>query len=127
MLFGIDTDQLGGGEGMLLDDSYEERMEAIKNINHPQTWDSPGVTARIAAQHSQFIYSVIKPGSPHGSLALGKPESLLAIRIPAKDKPTYLKLLSANFDITLLSLFPDIDGFGTAYAVGRDRWSNERW
>jgi hypothetical protein len=127
MLFGIHCNHLGGGEGTLLDCSYDERVKSIEKYNHPQTWEPPVVSARIAAQHSQFVYSTIKPGLPHGSLAIEKPEYLLAIRILAKDKAAYLAMLSANFDITLLSLFPDIDGFGTAYGPSREQWANERW
>jgi hypothetical protein len=127
MLFGIHCNHLGGGEGKLLDETYDERMKSIAKHNHPQTWEPPVVSARIAAQHSQFIYSTIKPGLPHGSLAIEELEYLLVIRIQAQDKPTYLKVLSANFDITLLSLFPDIDGFGRAYGPSREQWANERW
>lgn len=127
MLFGIHCDQLGGGEGKLLNQNYIDRIRSIEKYNHPQTWEPPVVSARIAAQHSQFIYSAIKIGLPHGSLALESSEHLLAIRIPAHDKPNYLAMLAANFDITRLSLFPDIDGFGSAYGPNIEQWANERW
>lgn len=127
MLFGIHSDHLGGGEGKPLELSYDEATKSIANYDHPQTWEPPFVSARIAAQHSQFLYSAIKPGLPHGSLALKESQCILAIRIPAQDKPHYLKMLSANFDITHLSLFPDIDGFGTANGTSHEEWANERW
>ncbi len=127
MLFGIHTNHLGGGEGKLLDRAYGEQMKLIKKHDHPQTWEPPIVSARIAAQHSQFIYSTVKVGLPHGSLAISKQDYLLAIRIPAPDKSKYLEMLGANFDITHLSLFPDIDGFGSAHGPNIDQWANERW
>ena len=127
MLFGIHSDHLGGGEGKPIHENYKERMKSIEKYNHPQTWEPPVVSARIAAQHSQFIYSTIKPGLPHWSLAIEKPQYLLSIRIPARDKPTYLKMLSGNFDITHLSLFPDLDGFGGAHGPSHEQWANERW
>lgn len=127
MLFGIHSNGLGGGEGKLQEKPYDDLMKSIEKYNHPQTWEPPVVSARIAAQHSQFIYSTMKAGLPHGSLAIGKLEYLLAIRIPAPDKLKYLKMLSANFDITRLSLFPDIDGFGSAYGPDIEQWANERW
>ncbi|SDG37209.1 FRG domain-containing protein [Pelagibacterium luteolum] len=127
MLFGIHTDYLGGGEGKLLDETYDERVKSIEKYNHPQTWEPPVVSPRIAAQHSQFIYSTTKVGLPHGSLAIEKLDYLLAIRIPAQEKQVYLAMLSANFDVNHLSLFPDIDGFGIAYGSGLEQWANERW
>ncbi|WP_321337958.1 FRG domain-containing protein [Breoghania sp.] len=126
MLFGIHSDHLGGGEGKLLDETYENEMKCIEKFNHPQTREPTIVSARIAAQHSQFIYSTIKAGLSHGSLAIDAPEALLAIRIPAQGKQRHLALLSANFDITHLSLFPDLDGFGSAYGPSHDLWANER-
>jgi hypothetical protein len=127
MLFGIHCAHLGGGEGKLLSGTYDEQMKSIAKSGHPQTWEPPVVSSRIAAQHSQFLYSSIKPGLSHGSLVINGLNCLLAIRIPADNKHIYLQVLAGNFDITAVSLFPDIDGFGSAYGSASEQWANERW
>lgn len=126
-LFGISTSTMGGGERALLRDTYETVISSILDIEYPQTWQAPDVSPRIAAQHSQFLYSALR-SSEHGSLAIANPDAnLITIRIAARLKQYFLLQLKRAFDISASTLFPDLDGFGMVNAASKLRWSDERW
>lgn len=126
-LLGIHTDFLGGYESEPREDPYDEVMPGLVKIGHPQTWEPPGISSRVAAQHSQFLYSALVL-SKQGSLAISKdPNALLVISIAPELKTEALSVLSKVFDIRLITLFPDLDGFGMANSVSSERWSNYRW
>ena len=126
-LLGIHTDYLGGYEGEYREDTYDEATENIDKYNHPQTWEPPSVSSRVAAQHSQFLFSAVSL-SKQGSLAISpEPGALLAIAISPDLKAESLSILSEVYDILLITLFPDLDGFGMANSVHSERWSNYRW
>ncbi|WP_070151106.1 FRG domain-containing protein [Sphingobium phenoxybenzoativorans] len=128
MLFGIHTWHLGGGEGGALTEPYDVHVKSLAKFDYPQTWEPPAVSSRVAAQHSQFVYSKIVADQTHGSLALADAVKwLLAIRIPASDKKRYLGILQGAFDIHPLTLFPDLDGFGHAFGWSRGPYDNSRW
>ena len=126
-LFGFHTEYLGGYEGEPRDETYDEVTRNLTKYNHPQTWEPPGVFSRIAAQHSQFLFSALSK-SKQGSLAVAaKPSALFTIAISPELKAEAMNVLSAVFDIRLLTLFPDLDGFGITNSVSIERWSNYRW
>lgn len=128
LLFGIHSDHLGGGEGSTLLQPYDSVIKGIKGIKYPQTWEPPSVSKRVAAQHSQFVYSEIVENQSIGSLALNDHEKkLLVIGIPAAMKSGYLLYLEKTFDITVQTLFPDIDGFGIVHSHMRDLYAGDRW
>ena len=126
-LFGISTDSLGGGERSLLREDYETAVTAIADYNHSQTWQAPDVSPRVAAQHSQFLYSALR-SAEHGTLAIDNPAAnLITIRIASRLKQYFLLQLDRAFDINMSTLFPDLDGFGKINAATQPRWSAERW
>lgn len=126
-LLGIHTHYLGGYEGESREYSYDEAMEGLDKYDHPQTWEPPGVSSRVAAQHSQFLFSALSK-SKWGSLAISPDtNALLAIAISPELKVESLDILSEVYDIRLMTLFPDLDGFGMANSVRYDVWSNYRW
>lgn len=128
LLFGIHSHHLGGGEGTSLRTAYDKVLKGCEGLKHPQTWEPPTVSKRVAAQHSQFVYSQIVEDQPIGSLALSNHEDkLLVVGIPAALKAGYLLYLERTFDITTQALFPDIDGFGTVHSHLRGVYANERW
>jgi hypothetical protein len=113
ILLGLNTQNLGGYEnGYVVINDYKKHIESIKSYTHPQTWEPPIVTARVAAQHSQFLYSGLST-SKTGSLAFENPiDKNLFIAISPKLKREVSIILAGTFDIHFQTLFPDIDGFG---------------
>lgn len=103
-------------------------MKALAKYEHSQTWQPPTVSRRVAAQHSQFVYSVVRGQAPHGTISMKNPsKDLMVISISAEMKQIYLSMLTKCFDVSALTLFPDIDGFG---AVNGDRFGQfdyARW
>lgn len=129
LLFGIHTEHLGGFEGRPENRSYNETLgnDSLKIHNHPQTWQPPVVTKRIAAQSAQFLYSSVSD-HPAGSLSFVKDnKAMLPIAITSKLKPVLLELLEGTFDIRLFTLFPDLDGFCLANSEHFEVYSNHRW
>ncbi len=127
MVFGIHSDHLGGYEGLLLDGDYKTIVAGAGLHSHPQTWEPPVVSKRVAAQSSQFVYSAIVD-QLHGSLAIDDcARGLLAIQIEASLKAGFMTILERTFDVRLLTLFPDIDGFGLTFGQDRDQYFSQRW
>jgi len=127
LLFGIHSDFLGGSENKPEERSYDDIFKNLQGYKHPQTWQPPVVTKRIAAQGAQFIYSVLSE-SPEGSVAFQKEDHThVALAIAPETKAKLLTELAGTFDIRYLTLFPDIDGFGYAHSFRYDRWDAERW
>ena len=126
-LFGFHSEYLGGYEGEPREEPYDEVIKNIGNYKHPQTWEPPTVSSRVAAQHSQFLFSALSK-SERSSLAISpKPMALLTIAISPALKAEAMNVLSSVFDIRLITLFPDLDGFGMANSVTVERWSSYRW
>lgn len=112
LLIGFSTYHLGGYEGMPESMRYNEKMKVIKDFEHPQTWEPTVVDKRVAAQHSQFLYSKISKRRT-GSLEIPDDEdSFISLAIAPKLKKESLEILSSIFDIRYITLFPDIEGFG---------------
>ena len=126
-LIGIHTDEMGGYEGEPEERAYDDIFKGLEKYDHPQTWEPPSVSPRVAAQHAQFLYSAVSH-KPTGSLALtSKKNGLLVIAIPAAAKPKFAKILSEVFDIRYETLFPDLDGFGYANSHRFQPDSYARW
>ena len=127
LLFGISSNHLGGGEGHLLSGNYEKIIGAASKHNHPQTWDPPAVSKRVAAQHSQFVYSRIQFGQSFGTLALESSSHLIVFRVTRAQKITYLRQLKSTFDISAESMFPDLEGFCVQHSHKYSQFSASRW
>lgn len=126
-LLGLHAWSLGGYESQPKEDAYEKAIKGIAGLSHPQTWQPPDVSSRIAAQHSQFLFSSFST-SKTGSLCIDpSPGSLLVLAISPSLKRSCLRILSEVFDIRRATLFPDIDGFGRDNAWNIPRGSNYRW
>lgn len=127
LLLGVHTSYVCGYEGEPEDRSYDEVMDHCKSMSGPVTWEPPTVTNRIAAQHSQFLYSTIQ-ADLRGSLLLpDKPDTSLFIAIEPPIKEIAKEILIQTFDIHPLTLFPDLDGFCRAYTPHLPEHSECRW
>lgn len=127
LLAGFHCSFLGGGEGSPEDRRYEQVVEGLENYEHPQTWDAPLITPRIAAQHSQFLYSAVG-NDVRGSLRISaSPNSFLPISISPEFKAKSLTVLSEQFDIRHSTLFPDIHGFCYLNSTRFGQFDNDRW
>lgn len=127
LLFGIHSDYLGGCENKPEMRKYKDIFNELKGYNHPQTWQPPIVSKRIAAQGAQFFYSVVND-MKMGSLTIDeRPETYIAIGISPSLKKLALQELAGVFDIRYITLFPDIDGFGYANSFRFNEYESERW
>ncbi len=128
LLLGINSNSLGGYEGgEYLVKEYRNQVKGLEKYGHCQTWEPPIVTPRIAAQHSQFIYSRLSK-SKMGSIELEyNIEKNKFICINAKLKKKFEEILISSFDLRYQTLFPDIDGFGDANSHIIDTSSMYRW
>ena len=127
VLFGFHAYNLGGYEGASEVRTYADAVAKLDKFSHPQTWQPSDVSPRIAAQHSQFLYSSIRD-TPQGSLAIDPdPMSYLAIAISPKMKNKVTKILSETFDIGLPTLFPDLEGFCQSNSVRFRQNHFARW
>lgn len=127
LLFGISSNHLGGGEGHLLTGTYEDVTKKIEKYSHPQTWDPPAISKRVAAQHSQFVYSRVQLGQPYGTLALESNSCLMAFKISANKKPDYLQILKGSFDISPETMFPDLEVFCAQHSHLQRQFAVARW
>ncbi len=126
-LIGVHTHHLGGYEGEPETSPYKEVVKDLQGMNYPMTWEPPSVTRRIAAQHSQFLYSEVK-NDKWGSLALPKADGVTNIfAISPVLKEQALVILQEAFDIRHLTLSPDLDGFGQANSHEKYEFYNNRW
>ncbi|GKW05880.1 MULTISPECIES: FRG domain-containing protein [Pectobacterium] len=136
LLFGISAGALLGLEGSYgyENGNYNEnfphtKSEDERNDNLPIVWQPSVVTKRIAAQSAQFIYSNVSHGYM-GSLILDSAirlSGVVVLAITPDMKRIFLKVLERTFDIRLLTLFPDFDGFCRANSDSFDIFSNNRW
>jgi len=128
-LFGIHTSYMGGGENENEEREYSQIVddEEFLICNHPQTWQPPVVTKRIASQGASFLYSKVVNHSM-GSLAFEKNgEKHVSFSVTPKFKKDMLKLLQGTFDISQITMFPDLDGFSYSHSEAFKVYSNERW
>lgn len=127
VLLGFHCYNLGGYEESSETRNYEEVVAKLDDSEYSQTWQPPEVSKRIAAQHSQFLYSSVK-NQQHGSVGVDqKRDSLMAIAITPELKQASLKVLSETFDIRLPTLFPDLDGFCMSNSARFSEHHFARW
>lgn len=125
LLIGFDTWYLGGHEKELENRSYEEIVADLGD--YPLiTWEPPGISPRIAVQHSQLIYSAVS-NSSRGSLVFPEESAFRLFEITPKLKRESLEILTQVFDIDRSVLFPDIDGFSSYHSVSEDISGMHRW
>lgn len=127
LLLGIHASFLGGYEGERNDEKYDDIFKGLANFNHPQTWEPSVVSRRIAAQHSQFLYSRIS-NEAAGSLELPKDkDASLFIAISPVLKNESKVALMETYDIHEATLFPDLDGFAHSNRYSLSRGESHRW
>lgn len=126
-LFGFHSDHLGGGEGGPISEVYGDVIRRVEKLGHSQTWEPPNISARVAAQHSQFVFSSISDQKTGSIAVANQPGSLLTIAISPQMKKEFLHVLSGSFDIRGLTLFPDLDGFCDYNTPLYGQYDNERW
>ena len=127
LLVGVCTDYIVGYENRLLKETYYEIVEACERDLQLYTWEPPNISARMAAQHSQFLYSQVSDQKT-GSLVLPEKEGATTfIAIDSRLKKKFKEILEGSFDFWSISLFPDIDGFGSANNYKISRWDMDRW
>lgn len=130
LLFGVNEGAILGLEGNSENSAYNDAFPPGEKIEHdifPTIWQPPVVTKRIAAQSAQFLYSVVSHDRM-GSLALSKESgAFIAFGITPRKKRQFLKMLEKTFDIRLLTLFPDFDGFSMANSANFSRYNNARY
>lgn len=127
LLLGLHTRFMGGYEGEPEVRPYTEVVSGLAKYEHPQTWEPPVVSPRIAAQHAQFLYSAVS-SDRKGSLFIHKSErAYLAIAISPRLKQIVLKELSEVYDIRHQTLFPDLDGFGFENSPAFGQFEGNRW
>lgn len=114
LLIGLNAEYLGGYESLDIKVGYTTQVKLLKEIEHPATFEPPVVTPRVAAQHSQFIYSSLT-NSSRGCIKLhSNTKANLFIAISPDLKNRVEDILEKCFDLRYYTLFPDIDGFGKA-------------
>jgi hypothetical protein len=127
LLFGLHTSFIYGYENQLRKETYAEIIKECEEKDAPTTWEPPLVSPRMAAQHAQFLFSKISTEKT-GSLLLPREKNAkLFIAINAKLKPRFKSILEGLLDLRTITLFPDIDGFGSANSQNISRWDMNRW
>ncbi|MEN0095862.1 MAG: FRG domain-containing protein [Pedobacter sp.] len=124
LLVGIHTNHVVGKESSRLKGSYESIIDDCNASDNIFTWEPPNVSSRIAAQHSQFLYSKITTDK-RGSLVI--PEDTLFIAVQPELKVSLKAILEQAFDLWPLTMFPDVDGFGLANAYSVNPNAMSRW
>lgn len=127
LLFGAHAYFLGGYEGENKEETYENVIKILPTIQHPITWEPTVVSPRVAAQHSQFLYSDLS-NSPIGSLKISnEDDAALYIAINPKLKKESKSILTEAFDIREQTLFPDLSGFSVANNSFKHLNEMHRW
>lgn len=134
LLIGIDTYVIAGiGESYFdFDQDYSKFCTKLEKTNlrgelDIRMIDAPVITQRISAQRSVFLCSKCMY-SKHGYFLLPDEDKYLKkIAISPELKREALDIISAHFDVTPYTIFPDIEGFSSANS---SKWSFsecDRW
>ncbi|WP_271079333.1 FRG domain-containing protein [Aurantiacibacter sp. MUD61] len=127
VLLGFHCWHLGGYEDNGEPRGYDEVVAELGDQQYSWTWQPPDVSKRIAAQHSQFLYSSVKTQA-HGSVGVDDDSnSMVAIAIEPDLKHQVLSVLSDTFDIRYPTLFPDLEGFCQSNSVRYSEYHFHRW
>lgn len=127
LLAGFHSHYLGGYEGKGEYRPYDEVVAVAYECENTQTWSPPVVSSRIAAQHSQFIYSKVSSTGPHSLKFSEEKNAFLPIAISPSLKKEALKFLTEVFDIRQLTLFPDLSGFCEVNSTFNEIYADHRW
>lgn len=127
LLIGICTDYIIGEENKLLKESYDTVISECEEDKRLYTYEPPNISSRMAAQHSQFLYSAVSDEKTGSLIIPKKEESLTLIAIDSALKIRFKEILEGSFDFWTISLFPDINGFGKANSQNISRWDMDRW
>ena len=115
LLLGINTDIMSGMENKFdFDTNYSNFSIKISNMDNICIVDSPPVVSRISSQNSVFLCSR-SADEEYGTFMLPDSEWYKkVIAISPQLKIECLKILSECFNITPLTIYPDIEGFANA-------------
>jgi hypothetical protein len=126
-LIGVHSYHLGGTPGDPLDNDYDDVIAEAEGREYPQAWQPSSVTPRVAAQHSQFLFSSVS-SRPSGSLWLPDTDhNTWVIAITPDLKGELLGVLDRVFDISYQTLFPDLSGFAYSESHHFKQFSYARW
>lgn len=125
-LIGLHTHHLGGYEGLPARGGYDDVMRKLGRYEYPITWEPSAVSPRVAAQHSQFLYSAVDSAQA-GSLRMADgPGATWIIAVEPTVKAQLLQVLDRVHDLSARTLFPDLEGFARV-----ESWENDpnvgRW
>ena len=117
-IIGVHTDHVAGfHEGQPAPDSYADLVAKLVGSSNVWGWSPPAVSPRVAAQHSQLLFSKIE-GRPHGTLLLPtEPDAVLRLQVPAAIKGDVRAFLRNVLDIDFQAMFPDLPGFALAFSA----------
>lgn len=115
LLLGIDTDVMLGMENKFdFDTNYSAFFNKVCRKEQIYIIDSPAIVSRISAQNSVFLCSK-SVDEKYGTFILPNSEwykKVIAISPVLKNE--CIKILSECFNITPLTIYPDIEGFANA-------------
>jgi hypothetical protein len=126
LLVGIHTSYISGYEGEAETRDYDDVVVDLSDDENLRTWEPSPHSPRVAAQHSQFLYSALSSQGT-GTLLLPEKKTVLAIAIRPHLKAQSERILSQVFDIRRLTLFPDFDGLSASRGVEIDPIEDDRW
>lgn len=114
LLFGAHAYYIGGYEGKSEERTYLEIINKLSELKHSITWEPTAITPRVAAQHSQFLYSDISISKMASLKLVSEKDANLFIAINPILKNEAKNKLIEIFDIREETLFPDLSGFSIA-------------
>lgn len=128
LLLGIDTDVMSGMENKFdFESSYSDFFDRVCKSDRICIVDSPAVVSRIASQSSVFLCSK-SVNEKHGTFLLPDGEWYKRIiAISPQLKSECLRILSECFNITPLTIYPDIEGFANAKSAKWKLSEFSRW
>lgn len=115
LIIGIHTNIVAGeGERYFgFSENYDDFARRINNSEYIWLVDAPPIVSRISAQNSVFLCSKAV-NSKHGTFILPEEKYVTKLAVSPKLKKDSLKILSAHFNITPYTIYPDIEGFAKA-------------
>ncbi len=128
LVIGIHTDIIAGLGERLFEfvDCYDDFTKKINNSENIWIVDAPPVVSRITAQNSVFLCSKCV-NSNHGTFILPEEKYITKLAISPELKKESLKMLSAHFNITPYTIYPDVEGFAKANSSEWRFSEFERW
>lgn len=109
-----------------LDNKLIHEIADESGENTAVAWDPPPIAGRISAQHSFFVFSRMVDRR-WGSLDIAEDDDLLCIAISPRFKVQLREVLTQTFNLSTMTLFPDIEGFAGAHGPAQSTRSITRW